>query len=168
MCIRKPLETVAARAPHQQNVGPRDFVTSAAPGPCDLIPVDRQEESRKWPKGWSGRTAPQSHCGCDTTSSDLCPLFTTMSLEGLVQHAPTQTAAINRLLDPGPTSLAWTKFKESVWGKPLGSLQRRSWSREAAGTTSKIVASLLVASPEKPGPRSSPAQHPYPGARPHS
>jgi len=51
-----------------------------------------------------------------------------MSLEGLVQHAPTQTAAIDRLIDlgyfsPGPISLVWTAFKESVWGKPLGSFQ---------------------------------------------
>ena len=51
-----------------------------------------------------------------------------MSLEDLSQYAPTQTAAINRLIGmgyftSGPVSLLWTKFKDSVWKKGLGAFE---------------------------------------------
>jgi hypothetical protein len=51
-----------------------------------------------------------------------------MSLEDLTQYIPTQTTAIKRLVQAGhftsgPTSLAWTEFKDSVWKKGLESSQ---------------------------------------------
>jgi len=51
-----------------------------------------------------------------------------MSLSDLSRHTPAQQSEIDRLVDIGylakePYSLAWTPFKESVWGKKLDSFQ---------------------------------------------